>query len=262
MYHSGLSHTGIYPRDIPYVASARTGESSWVLGRLKIGGSSTNTIKSCFKVVATIRTMRLYSIKVGGIKTFIGNKIMSVRAYTYTPNEYSYIKVIGGLALPFSDNYVVTSVVQANKYAIMQVVGNLALGHFGIFTCTGIKGMAAAAIYRVTGALRTTAKVYIKATGNLQGIITRRFKAVGYVSKLSNSYLAVIGGLGRRSTSSIRITGTLKERYKQVFKTCGTLANNVGHYFLGVTGRLNVATFISSLHKRVNDMTGSTRWFK
>ena len=262
MYHAGFSQIGIHPRDIPYIASARTGESSWILGLAKLGGSSSNVIKSQFKVIASLRTLKMYSIKVGGIKTFIGNKILSMRAYVYTPNEYMYIKVKGGLALPALDTYVATSTLLANKLENWRVTGTLALGTFKRFISTGIKGMSATAVYTVNSALRTTAKRYIGIIGTLQATTRFKFRVTAYTSKAGTAYMAVLAKLGLPLSTRYTITGTLKEKYKQMFCLRGTLANTVGHYFLTMKGNISVAIFISSLSRRINDMSGNTKWFK
>jgi len=260
-YYAGSYQSGLPSREAPFIASV-TGQSSWQTGLSQVGGFSAAVHAACYRCVARVQALSKLRHKCTAVLALPGLVMIAIEGYVYHANFRAFCAVRAGLAVGGTMLHRVAAVMTQSAYQRHAVTAVLALGVSARYRVTGLCQANYAAVCRITGALKQRLNYRIRTIGILKANHRTLIRVRAVLWQFTAARYRVTGLLGYGVRAAYKTVGALRQTSLAKYQAHGHLANTVGHWFIKVTGNINIAAFVASVPKRVQEFITNKTWFK
>lgn len=257
--HVGLMKVGLPSTEAPAVVKSKT---QWNhVGQWRLGTPQYLRQDVFFKCKGKIMADYSTFFKHTGILSIKTFAYQQIKASIFSPNIKFNIKAIGSIALPYTTQFFQSGIIRQKQNIAIGCKGLLGAGTSFIHTVSAICRANSSKTMSITGVIKQSGKYYAQSTGFLLANYSSIVKSTGVLQQITKGYHNVKGILGYGVNTTMQIQGVIQQAGTVIHGCIGGLANTAGHIFITITGKINIAAFVSSVPKRIQEFYTNKRWF-
>lgn len=262
MKHTGITHVGIGSSEAPD-STSNLPQSLYPIGISHVG-LFTGLIghNKGFQCKAKVRGFYRGCFALHGIPSFLRSKAYPMHGTVYTDVTSQYIEAKGICVAHRIFRYKAVSSMQTKISKHYKVSSLAILKSKDRIVLQGlIKGINDI-LYRTSGVIKSIEKLRYRAKAKLIPVVMTMYTATANTKAWEYIGYCVHGLPAKGLRGVYVISSTVQRKLGQAYKLTGNLLNTVGQWLYNVKAKTNIASFITSVPKRVQEFVTNKRWFQ
>lgn len=257
----GLMHLGLSSEEAP-VVTPLTEQSLIPIGLSIIGTYSAVPTSRIFMCKGKLRVSSKTYFRSTGFTRIPYYTVNKVVGYFFGKHNEGYFRIIGDLSVSSRLPIRTAGIIRQRSITIVKSIG--ILGYPSVFI-SGVTGVCKAnyrTLTKIYGKIQRKQLNPIRITAVCKANYRKTVKTIGLLVYENKKHFRVTGVLATLAQSFVKSTGTIRQLSITPFRLMGKLANTVEHNFVRITGKINVAAFVSSVPKKVQEFVTNKTWWR
>ena len=257
----GLMHLGLSSEEAP-VVTPLTEQSLIPIGLSIIGTYSAVPTSRIFMCKGKLRVYYRLPFKAIGFTRIPSFSVCKVAGYFFGKHNEAYFRITGDLSVSARLPIRTAGIIRQRSVTVVKSTGVLGYPSVFISSVTGVCKANYRTIIKIYGKIQRKQLNPIRVTAVCKANYTKAVKTIGLLVYENKKYFRVTGVLATLAQTFVRSAGTIRQSSITPFKLMGELANTVEHNFIRITGVINIAAFVASVPKKVQEFITNKTWWR
>lgn len=257
----GLMQVGLSSEEAP-VVTPLTAQSILPVGLTIIGTNSGVPSSSIFMCKGKLRVSSRTLFSSTGFIHIPYYTTSTVVGYFFSRHNDHPFRVSGDLSVPGDTAIKTSGVIRQQSLVHIKAIGISGYPNITMAKVSAICKANYRAISRIIGVIEREQLNPIRVTAVCKANYLKAVKTIGLLVYENKAYFKITGVSATLAQSFVAVTGILGQLSITPFKIIGALANTIEHNFIRITGVVNIAAFVSSVPKKVQEFVTNKKWWR